>query len=88
MGAVMSHMSARVHKVCLFEAPPVLRDIDGRSLTHEEAKKLILMKYEVPEEIRRQRRRRKNLGNYGLQKKLREMLIPRTHEAAVAPQSG
>jgi hypothetical protein len=86
MGAVMSHMSARVLAVLREDKPYVLRDIDGRSLSQEEARKIILAKYQVPEEIRRQRRRRKTPGNYGLQKKLREMLIPRTHEAAAAPQ--
>ena len=86
MGAVMSHMSARVLAVLREDKPYVIRDIDGSSLSHEEARKIILAKYQVPEEIRRQRRRRNTLGNYGLQKKLREMLVPRTHEAAVAPQ--
>jgi transposase len=86
MGAVMSHMSARVLAVLREDKPYVLRDIDGSSLSHEEAHKIILTKYQVPEEIRKQRRRRKTPGNYGLQKKLGEMLVPRAHEAAAAPQ--
>jgi hypothetical protein len=86
MGAVMSHMSARVLAVLREDKPYVIRDIDGRSVSHEEARKIILTKYQVPEEIRKERRRRKAPGNYGLQKKLREMLVPRANEAAAAPQ--
>ena len=55
-------------------------------MSHREAKKIILAKYQVPEEIRRERRRRKIPGSPSLQKKLREMLVPRVHEAADAPQ--
>jgi len=86
MGAVMSHMSARVLAVLREDKPYELRDIDGRPISHEEARKIILSKYQVPEEIRRERRRHKTLGNSKLQKKLREMLVPRVHEAAAAPQ--
>ena len=86
MGAVMSHMSVRVLAVLREDKPYELRDIDGRPVSREEAKKIILSKYQVPEEIRRERRRRKTLGNYKLRKKLREMLVPRVYEAADAPQ--
>jgi transposase len=86
MGAVMSHLSARVLAVLREDKPYELRDIDGRLVSREEAKKIILMKYQVPEEIRRERRHRKTPGNYQLQKKLREMLVPRANEAAKAPQ--
>jgi len=88
MGAVMSHMSARVLAVLREDKPYELRDKDGRPVSREEARKIILTRYQVPEEIRRERRRRKTAGNPGLQKKLREMLVPREHEAAVAPQPG
>jgi len=86
MGAVMSHMSARVLAVLREDKPYELRDKDGRSVSREEARKLILAKYQVPEEIRRERRRRKTPGSPSLQKKLREMLVPRVNEAAAAPQ--
>jgi len=86
MGAVMSHMSARVLAVLREDKPYELRDIDCRSISHEEARKIILSKYQVPEEIRRERRRHKTLGNPRLQKKLREMLVPRVRKAAAAPQ--
>ena len=86
MGAVMSHLSARVLATLREDKPYEIRDIDGRSVSHEEARKIILSKYQVPEEIRKERRRRKTPGSPGLQKKLREMLVPRAHEAAAAPQ--
>ena len=86
MGAVMSHMSARVLAVLREDKPYELRDIDGRPVSCEEARKIILLQYQVPEEIRRERRRRKTPGNSSSQKKLREMLVPRIHEAAAAPQ--
>ena len=88
MGAVMSHMSARVLAVLREDKPYELRDKDGRLVSREEARKIILTRYQVPEEIRRQRRRRKTPGSPNLQKKLREMLVPRVYEAAAAPQPG
>ena len=86
MGAVMSHMSARILAVLREDKPYDLRDMDGRPVSREEARKIILSKYQVPEEIRRERRHRKTPGNFKLQKKLRETLVPRTREAAAAPQ--
>jgi len=86
MGAVMSHMSVRVLAVLREDKPYELRDKDGRLVSREEARKIILTRYQVPEEIRRQRRRRKTPGSPNLQKKLREMLVPRVYEAAAAPQ--
>jgi hypothetical protein len=80
MGAVMSHLSARVLAVLREDKPYEIQDIDGRSVSREEAKIIILSKYKVPEEIRKERRRRKASGNSKLQKKLREMLVPRVHE--------
>ena len=87
MGAVMSHLSARVLATLREDKPYEIRDIDGRSVSHEEAKKIILAKYQVPEEIRKERRRRQPIGNPGLRKKLGEMLVPRVREAAGAPHS-
>jgi hypothetical protein len=86
MGAVMSHMSARILAVLREDKPYDLRDMDGRPVSREEARKIILSKYQVPEEIRRERRNRKTPGNYKLQKTLKKMLVPRTYEAAEAPQ--
>jgi len=88
MGAVMSHIGARILAVLQENKPYELRDKDGRPVSREEARKIILTRYQVPEEIRRERRRRKTPGSPRLQKKLREMLVPREHEAAVAPQPG
>jgi uncharacterized protein YbaA (DUF1428 family) len=86
MGAVMSHLSARVLAVLREDKPYEIRDVDGSIVSREEARKIILSKYQVPEEIRRDRRRHKTLGDPKLQKRLREMLVPRSHEAAIAPQ--
>ena len=86
MGAVISHMSARVLAVLREDKPYELRDKDGRSVSREEASKIILSKYQVLEEIRRERRRRKTPGNSSSQRKWREMLAPGVHEATAAPQ--
>lgn len=86
MGAVMSHLPVRVLATLREDKPYEIRDTDGSPVSHEEAKRIILSKYQVPEEIRRERRRFKTVGNPGLRKKLREMLVPRAHEAATAPQ--
>lgn len=88
MGAVMSHMSARVLAVLREDKTYVLRDIDGRIVSTEEARKIILSKYQVPEEIRKEKRRRKTPGTFKLQRKLREKLVPSVREAAAAPQHG
>ena len=86
MGAVMSHIGARVLAVTREDKPYELRDIQNRPITTEEARKLILLNYQVPEEIKRARRRRKTLGKSELRRKRREMSAPGAHEAAEAPQ--
>ena len=83
MGAVMSHLGARVLKVLLEDRPYELRDIQGKSITREDARRLILTEYHVPEDIRRERRRRNSVKAY---KTEREMPVSRTNEAAKAPQ--
>jgi hypothetical protein len=88
LGAVMIHMSARILAVLREDKPYDLRDMDGRPVTREEARRIILSKYQVPEEIRRERRHRKTPGNYKLQKTLREMLVSKAYEAAAAPHHG
>lgn len=86
MGAVMSHMSARVLAVLREDKPYELRDIDGRTISREDARKLILSNYQVPAEIRKQRRHRKTSGDPISGRKRGEMLAPRANEAAAAPQ--
>lgn len=81
MGAVMSHLGARVWKVLLEDKPYELRDIDGKPITRSDARRLILTKYHVPEDIRRERRRRNSKSD-----KIRETVTYRTNEAAKAPQ--
>jgi hypothetical protein len=59
MGAVMSHIGARVFSVLREDRPYELRDEQGRPISREAAKELILAKYQVPPDIRQERRRSK-----------------------------
>jgi len=87
MGAVMSHIGARVLVVLQENRPYELRDIQGKPITWEEARKLVLTNYQVPEEIKQARRRRRTVGNFTKsQRKRREMVAYRAHEATEAPQ--
>ncbi len=89
MGAVMSHIGARVLAVLRDNKPYELRDTEGKPITWEDARRLILLNYQVPEEIKRDRRRRRTLGDSAnrLPRKRREMVARRVREAAEAPQS-
>ena len=58
MGAVMSHLGARILTVLKEDRPYEIRDLEGKSIDKNEAKGLILSQYHVSEEIRRERRRR------------------------------
>ena len=83
----MSHIGARILAVLQEDKPYELRDIQGRTVTWDEAKKLILTNYQVPEEIKQERRRRKTMGNSTKpQRKRRETVAHRAYEAAQAPQ--
>lgn len=87
MGAVMSHIGARILAVLRDDKPYELRDVQGRPISWEDARKLILLNYQVPEEIKQERRRRKTTGNsVKPQRKWRETVASRAHEAAEAPQ--
>jgi len=87
MGAVMSHMGARIFTVLREGRPYELRDTEGKPIGKAAARALILAKYRVPEELRQERRRRKGrkANAHGPQKK-EGMAVGRTHEAAIAPQ--
>jgi transposase len=88
MGAVMSHIGARVLAVLQENRPYELRDTEGNHVTWEEARTLVLTNYQVPEEIKQARRRRTTAGNSAKSKrKRRETPVHSTHEAAEAPQS-
>ncbi len=89
MGAVMSHMGARVLSVLRDNKPYELRDVQGRPISWEEARRLILLNYQVPEETKRDRRRRRTLGDSinRRPRNRREMSERREREAAEAPQS-
>jgi transposase len=81
MGAVMSHLGARVLRVLKEDSPYEMRDIEGKLISKNEARRLVLSKYHVSEDIRRERRRRnRKVG------KDRETATYRTNEATKAPQ--
>jgi len=86
MGAVMSHMGARILTVLREDRPYELQDTDGKSISREDAWKLILSNYKVPEEIKRERRRKTTAAIPKPQIKKREMAAHRTNKAATAPQ--
>jgi len=88
MRAVMSHMGARALAVLRKDRPYELRDIDGKPITSREARRLILLNYQVPDEIKRERRRRKQLVGKAVKSGRRNwaMAAHRTNEAATAPQ--
>ncbi len=86
MGAVMSHMGARILTVLREDRPYELRDTDGKPISGEEAWKLILSNYKVPEEIKRERRRKTTSATLKPRTRNREMAAHRTNEAATAPQ--
>ena len=82
MGAVMSHLGARVLRVLKEDRPYQIRDLEGNSISKNEAKILILSQFHVSEEIRRERRRRNTKVN-----RIREPVTVSTNEAANAPQT-
>jgi transposase len=86
MGAVMSHIGARILAVLRENKPYELRDLQGKPISWEDARKQILLNYQVPEEIKQQRRRNKSAGRSATRNKRREMVAHSTHEAAEAPQ--
>ena len=83
----MSHMGARVFTVLREDRPYELRDTEGRPISKMTARALILAKYQVPENIRQQRRRskRRKANGSGTQEK-EGMVTGRIYEAARAPQ--
>lgn len=56
MGAVMSHLASRVHAVLVEQRDYILRDVDGRAVSAQEARMIIQTRYRVPAEIRAERR--------------------------------
>jgi hypothetical protein len=82
MGAVMSHLGARVLKVLKEDRPYELRDLEGKSIDKNGARGLILSQYHVSEEVRRERRRRNTKAS-----RRRETVTVSVNEAANAPQA-
>jgi transposase len=82
MGAVMSHLGARVLRVLKEDRPYEIRDLECKSIDKNESKGLILSRYHVSEEVRRERRRRNTKTS-----RKRETVTVSIHEAADAPQA-
>jgi len=94
MGAVMSHLDARVLSVLREGRPYQLRDVQGNPVTSAEALSLVRACYTVPQELRRQRRqrnpkpkRRRNVQQVAGRNE-RETVSATTCKAAIAPQRG
>ena len=83
MGAVMSHLGARVLTVLKEDRPYELRDAKSNIIRKSDARRLILSEYYVSEDIRRERRRRNPVK---VRRISGEMTTYRTNEAAKAPQ--
>jgi transposase len=86
MGAVMSHMGARVFTVLREDRPYELRDTEGKPISKAAARALILANYQVPEDIRQERRKHGGRKANASRQKKEGMAAGRIHEAAVAPQ--
>ena len=84
MGAIMSHLAARVIKVLQDNRPYELQDNEGKIISQSDARKLILHNYQVSEDIRRKRRRRNPIRRSHI--KSEGTAFSRTNEAAIAPQ--
>jgi transposase len=86
MGAVMSHMAARVFAVLGEDRPYELRDTEGNPISKIAARVLILEKYRVSEEVRQKRRRSKGKKATARAQMEKGMVSSRVREAARAPQ--
>jgi hypothetical protein len=93
MGAVMSHLAARVYAVLKQQRPYQVRDHDGKPMSRIVAGRLIRERFRVPDEVRSLRRHR----NRPTKKHIREEALiaamgrrenAMTYEAANAPQQG
>ena len=87
MGSVMSHLGARLLSVLREEKAYALRDTGGEPVSPEEARRLILFNYQVPEDIRRKRRRHnRDTGEAAISRRKGWGMIHGINEAAGAPQ--
>lgn len=55
--AVASHLARRIYAVLRDERPYQLRDLDGHPISKEDSRALILERFQVPESLRKQRRK-------------------------------
>ena len=82
----MSHLATRVLTVLREGRPYELRDTEGKPISREDARGLLSM-YRVPEEIRREKRRRNPAKGTAHRKRAEGIASHRTSEATDAPQS-
>jgi transposase len=87
MGAVMSHIAARILTVLREDRPYELRDTENKSISILAARDLIMAKYQVPEDVRQARRKSKvRKTSAPVLKRIRGTAAGREREAAIAPQ--
>ncbi|MBN2186926.1 MAG: hypothetical protein JW732_05690 [Dehalococcoidia bacterium] len=89
MGTVISHMEARVPAVVQKNRPYEMRNIQRKAINCEVTKKLILSNYQVPEDVRQERRQCKRGKGDTIKprRKGQEMSDRRTNEAVTFPQA-
>jgi len=90
MGAVMTHLATRIYVVLKEQRPYCLKDTEGHNLTMAEGKKLISLRFRVPEEVRRLRRHHHRPTKKSMRQELIDLMgrledVP-AYEAAIAPQ--
>lgn len=93
MGAVMSHLAARIYVVLKEQRPYVVRGIDGHSTTRVAAGKFIREHLRVPEEVRKTRRQHQRPAKKTIREAILKAMEARqedatAYEAATAPQRG
>lgn len=93
MGAVMSHLAARIYVVLKEQRPYGLRGVDGQPITRPEARRYIREHLRVPEEVRKLRRQHHRPTKKDIRKEILNAMEGRregatTNEAATAPQRG
>jgi hypothetical protein len=93
MGAVMSHLAARIYVVLKEQRPYVVRGIDGHSTTRVAAGKFIREHLRGPEKVRKTRRQHQRLAKKTIREAIPKAMEVRredatAYEAATAPQRG
>jgi transposase len=93
MGAVMSHLAARIYVILRDQRPYELKGVDGRGISRVAAGKFIREHLRVPEEVRKTRRQHQRLPKKTIREAILKAMEARqedatAYEAATAPQRG